>query len=94
MSDSEENGQICLLILLIEGQITTCSWFLCTVRLERNNDSFESFCHYCIDTGLIAGPERQPATALVLVRGEKLLSSDPNTADHIMLQGAVQSGTQ
>ena len=42
MIDSEENCQICLLILLNEGQITTCSWFLCTVSLEHDNVSFES----------------------------------------------------
>jgi len=42
MSDSEENGQIFLLILLSEGQITTCSWRPCTISLEQDNVSFES----------------------------------------------------
>jgi hypothetical protein len=42
MSDSEENGQVCLLKMLSEGQITTCSWFLCADSLEQDNVSFES----------------------------------------------------
>ena len=42
MSDSEENGQIFLLILLSEGQITTFSWFLCKISLDQDNVSFES----------------------------------------------------
>lgn len=42
MSDSEENGQICLLKMLNEGQITTCSSFLCADSVEQDNVSFQS----------------------------------------------------
>jgi hypothetical protein len=42
MSDSEENGQICLLKLLTKGQISTCSWFLYINSREQDNVYFES----------------------------------------------------
>jgi hypothetical protein len=42
MNDSEEKGQICLLKLLSEGQISTCFWFLHTNITEQDNVSFKT----------------------------------------------------
>jgi hypothetical protein len=73
MCISEENGQICLLILLSEGQIT-CSCFSVYCQFRIRFRIRIRFYHYCIDTGLIAGPNRQSAIAIVLVWREMLLS--------------------